>query len=272
MTYDLLSRFYDLENADFTEDLDFWVRLAKECGGPVLELGCGTGRVTQQIARAGINVVGLDYSEEMLVLARAKLNRRPELAARATLIYGDMQNFDIDVSRLSFASTADSSRLQTAPTSLHLIIVPFNTFMHLLTTADQLAMLACARKHLGPGGRLVLDMTNPAPAYADSPHETLTLERTFTDDVYHLTLQQFSTLRIDRVDQIAHIVYHYDATAADGSLKRTLVPLTLRYTFPAEMKLLLERSGFKLVHMYGDYAGSPLDDESERMIVVAEAV
>jgi len=255
MTYDLLSRFYDLENADFTEDLDFWVRLAKECGGPVLELGCGTGRVTQQIARAGINVVGLDYSEEMLVLARAKLNRRPELAARATLIYGDMQNFDIDVSRLSFASTADSSRLQTAPTSLHLIIVPFNTFMHLLTTADQLAMLACARKHLGPGGRLVLDMTNPAPAYADSPHETLTLE-----------------LRIDRVDQIAHIVYHYDATAADGSLKRTLVPLTLRYTFPAEMKLLLERSGFKLVHMYGDYAGSPLDDESERMIVVAEAV
>ena len=257
MTYDLLSRFYDLENADFTEDLDFWVRLAKECGGPVLELGCGTGRVTQQIARAGINVVGLDYSEEMLVLARAKLNRRPELAARATLLFGDMTNFDL-------------ASLFTAHCSL--IVVPFNTFMHLLTTADQLAMLACARKHLGPGGRLVLDMTNPAPAYADSPHETLTLERTFTDDVYHLTLQQFSTLRIDRVDQIAHIVYHYDATAADGSLKRTLVPLTLRYTFPAEMKLLLERSGFKLVHMYGDYAGSPLDDESERMIVVAEAV
>ena len=253
MSYDTLSRFYDLENADFIEDLDFWVQTAKESGGPVLELGCGSGRVTQQIARAGINAVGLDNSEPMLALARAKLNRRPEIAARATLVCGDMTNFNLDQ-------------------QFSLIIVPFNTFMHLLTMADQLAMLNCSRKHLIPGGKLVLDLTNPAPAYADPPTETLTHERTFRDDVNDLIIQQFSTIRLDRTAQIAHIIWHYDSIAVDDTMKRTLVPFTLRYTFPAEMGLLLERSGFRLAHLYGDYDESSLDDESERMIVVAEAV
>ncbi|MBI5082062.1 MAG: class I SAM-dependent methyltransferase, partial [Chloroflexi bacterium] len=62
MNYDVLAKFYDLENADFTDDLDFWVALAKESNGDVLEIGCGSGRVLQQIARAGINIVGIDNS------------------------------------------------------------------------------------------------------------------------------------------------------------------------------------------------------------------
>jgi SAM-dependent methyltransferase len=254
--YDSLSRFYDLENADFVEDLDFWVGLAKDSGGPVLELGCGSGRATQQIARAGVAIVGLDNSEPMLALARAKLNRKPELAARATLVHGDMTNFDL-------------SSLFTVHCSL--IICPFNTFMHLTTTAEQLALLSCARRHLNPGGLLVLDLTNPAPAYVDT-NESLTLERTFRDDENDLAIQQFATTRVDRTAQIAHILWQYDAIAADGAVQRTLVPLALRYTFPAEMSLLLERANFKLAHLYGGYDEAPLTDESERMIVVAEAI
>jgi SAM-dependent methyltransferase len=259
--YDSLSRFYDLENAGFVEDLDFWVGLSKESGGPVLELGCGSGRVTQQIARAGISITGLDNSEAMLALARAKLNRKPELAARATLVHGDMTNFDLTIRPPD----------QTTTGLFSLIICPFNTFMHLTTTAEQLALLACARRCLNPGGQLVLDLTNPAPAYLDS-NESLTLERTFRDDENDLTIQQFATTRVERAAQIAHILWQYDAIAADGAVKRTLVPLTLRYTFPAEMGLLLERANFKLAHLYGGYDESPLTDESERMIVVAEAV
>ncbi len=291
MTYDLLSRFYDLENADFTEDLDFWVGLAKEANGPTLELGCGTGRVTQQIARASCTVVGLDNSEPMLALARAKLARKPELAARATLLLGDMTNFDLyGQTGVSAPHRADTQAAphkadtQAAPHKADtqvgpyisppfgLIICPFNTFMHLLTAAEQLALLACARRHLAPGGMLALDLTNPAPAYADPPSgESLTLERTFRDDEADLTVQQFSTIRLDRTAQVAHIVWQYDAIAADGVVRRTLVPLELRYTFPAEMSLLLDRAGFRLAHLYGDYDEGPLSDESERMIVVAEA-
>jgi SAM-dependent methyltransferase len=263
MSYDRLAHFYDLENADFIEDLDFWVDLARESGGPVLELGCGSGRVTQQIARAGVTVVGLDNSPAMLDLARAKLNLKPAVAARAALLLGGMTDFDI--ARLTGLGP------NPAPSGFALIIVPFNTFMHLLTASEQLALLACARRHLAPGGRLVMDLTNPAPAYADPPAEALTFERAFRDEAAGLTIEQFSTLRLDRTAQIAHIVYRYDALAADGALNRTLIPLTLRYTFPAEMSLLLAQSGFRLAHLYGDYAGTPLEDESERMLVTAEA-
>lgn len=257
-TYDSLARFYDLENADFIEDLDFWVQLAKDSGGPVLELGCGSGRVTQQIARAGVAITGIDNSEPMLALARARLNRNAAVANRVTLINGDMTK--LEVAELN-------SKM------FNLVICPFNTFMHLLTATEQTALLTSARQRLAVGGQLILDLTNPAPAYADPPSETLTLERTFRDEARNLTIEQFSTLRLDRLDQIAHILYHYDALAADGALTRTLVPLTLRYTFPAEMALLLGQTGFRLAHLYGDYDEEvPLTDESERMIVVAEAV
>ncbi|MEK9164509.1 MAG: class I SAM-dependent methyltransferase, partial [Chloroflexota bacterium] len=230
------------------------------------------GRVTQQIARAGISVVGIDNSETMLALCRAKLARNADVAARATLLHGDMTNFDLTAHRGYKPLLRDdlTTRLLDYST-IGLVIAPFNTFMHLLTTAEQLALLTCARKHLQTGGVLALDLTNPVPAYVDT-NESLTLERTFRDDENDLTIQQFSTIRIDRALQIAHIVWQYDAIAVDGTVKRALVPLDLRYTFPAEMGLLLERTGFRLAHLYGDYDETPLTDESERMIVVGEAV
>ena len=249
MNYDALAKFYDLENADFTHDLDFWVALAKASQGEVLEIGCGSARELQQIARAGINIVGMDNSEAMLTLARAKLDRKPELAARAKLVNADMTNFALEE-------------------KFNLIIAPFNTFMHLLNVSDQIAFLTCARRHLNSGGTLVLDLTNPAPAYADT-NESLTLERAFRDEETNLTIQQFATTRVDRISQLAHILWQYDTIDSQGGVKRTLLPLDLRYTFPAEMSLLLEKCGFKLSHLYGDYDESPLDDESERMIVVA---
>lgn len=250
--YDSLARFYDLENADFIEDLDLWVNLAKAAGGTTLELGCGTARVTQQIARAGLSVVGLDNSEAMLEIARAKLARKPALAARAKLVKAAMTDFDLGQ-------------------QFDLIIAPFNTFMHLQTAAEQLALLGCSRRHLRPGGTLALDLANPALAYADD-NESLTLERTFRDDEADLTIQQFSTIRLERTAQVAHIVWQYDAVAADGAVRRTLVPLALRYTFPAEMSLLLDRAGFRLAHLYGGYDEAPLTDDSHRMIVIAHAV
>jgi SAM-dependent methyltransferase len=282
MLYDTLARFYDLENADFTDDLEFWVRLAKERGGPVLELGCGTGRVTQQIARAGCAIVGLDNSEAMLALARAKLaraesDRNASLAARVTLVLGDMTDFEIPISQIPKSQSSvfnlQSSIANSPILQFSLIICPFNTFMHLLTPGDQLAMLACARKHLKPGGRLVLDLTNPGPVYVDGDAAgALTPQRTFRDEERNLTIQQFSTFRLERTWQLAHIQWQYDAvSSADGTVTRTLAPMTLRYTFPAEMGLLLERTGFKLARFYGDWAESPLTDDSERMIVVAEA-
>ena len=251
MTYSLLSRYYDLENADFTEDLDFWLALAEEYGDPIVELGCGTGRVLLNLARRGHALTGVDDSPGMLARLEEKLRvaTGKHLPTAPTLLRARMDNF---FSAESFA----------------LALMPFNTFMHLLALEEQMAALTFIRQHLRPGAMLALDMPNPGEAYA-ATEQGLTLERTFTDGAH--TVQQFSSVSIDRAGQLAHILWLYDSVAPDGAVTRTTVPLTLRYTFPGEMRLLLEKCGFALAQLYGDYDRAPFADGSPRMIVLAEA-
>lgn len=252
MSYALLARYYDLENAAFTEDLDYWLELAESCAGAVLELGCGTGRVLLNLARRGWAVTGIDNSPEMLARLHAKLQAASgrHLAAPPTIVQAGLEDFELGQ---TFA----------------LAILPFNTFMHLLTTEAQLAVLARIRRHLAPGGALALDLPNPGEAYA-AQEQGLTLERTFSDG--DRTVQQFSSIALDRAAQMARITWLYDSTGPQGDLQRSLVPLSLRYTFPAEMRLLLERCGLALEHVYGDYDRSPYADGAPRLLVVARAV
>jgi SAM-dependent methyltransferase len=255
--YALLSRYYDLENAAFTEDLEFWIELAEEYGGPVLELGCGTGRVLLQIARRGLPITGVDNSPEMLARLEEKLRAAPQFSkggwpgeAAPTLINADIQSFSRN-------------------TQYAIAFMPFNTFMHLLTLEAQTAALNNIRKHLQAGAPLVLDVVNPFLAYA-TEEQGLTLERTFADG--ERAVQQFSQMRLERAAQTAHITWLYDSVGPDGDVNRLTVPLTLRYTFPAEMRLLLEKCGFRLTHLWGDYDRTPFGDDAPRMLVMAEAV
>lgn len=251
MTYELMARYYDLENADLTEDLDFWLELAETYSGPILELGCGTGRVLLNLARRGYEVTGLDNSPAMLARLAAKLQAASpqHLARRPNVVQADMRVFALG---------------QT----FHLAIMPFNTFMHLLTFEDQLAALTHIRSHLEPGALLVLDLINPADAYA-AQEQGLTLERELQDG--DRLVQVFSTLTLDRTAQVAHIRWLYDAIAPDGTVQRTVIPTVFRYTLPGEMRLVLERGGFALTHLYGDYDHTPLADGLPRMIVMATA-
>jgi SAM-dependent methyltransferase len=251
MSYARLARYYDLENADLTEDLDFWIELAEEYGDPILELGCGTGRVLLNLARRGHRLTGVDNAPEMLSLLQAKLQlaSNRHLAQPPELIESSMEAF-------------------RTPQAFRLALMPYNTFMHLLSPEAQIAALTRIRQHLAPGGALALDMPNPGEAYA-AQEQGLTLERTFADG--DRTVQQLSSVSIDRAAQLAYITWLYDATAPDGGLTRTIVPLTLRYTFPGEMRLLLERCGLALLHLYGNYDRSPYADGAPRMLVLATA-
>ncbi len=246
-SYAQIARFYDWENAEFTEDLPFWCELARERGGPVLELGCGSGRVLLHLAREGFETTGVDSSPEMIALARARMEKQPALANRIQLFETDFRRIDLKK-------------------KFPLVIAPFHTFSHLTEPADIDAALGAIAAHLAPGGSLALALPNPIPIYSALP-EGIVLERTFRDGERGATVQQFSSLRVDRVAQLGHITWIYDEIDPAGKVTRTTVPMTLRYFFPNEIPLLFERAGLRLSHLWGDYDRSPFAEDSPVLLV-----
>lgn len=125
-------------------DLAFFVEAAKESGGPVLEVGCGTGRVLIPTARAGVEIVGLDLSPHMLDVCRKRLrDESADVQSRVRLVQADMRDFELSQ-------------------AFQLVTTPFRSFQHLTTVEDQLACLKCIQRHLVKGGRLILDVFNPS--------------------------------------------------------------------------------------------------------------
>ena len=248
-SYTSIARFYDLENADFTEDLPLWTELARAQGGPILELGCGSGRVLLNLAREGSAVTGVEKSPAMLALARNRLALQPSIAGRISLLEDDF------------------TRIRLGK-SFPLILLPFNTFAHMVDPADVHAALKTISLHLAPGGQAALALPNPIPIYGDPP-ESLVLERIFRDEARGLTIQQYSSLRVDRAAQLGYITWIYDEIDPSGKVTRTTVPMTLRYFFPNELTILFERNGLRLQHLWGDYDRSPFSEDSPVLIAVA---
>lgn len=136
--------------ADAMHDTPFYLALAREAaahGHAVLELGCGTGRVTLPIAREGIDAAGLDNAEAMLAIARRKAAAED---LYVTWVKADMRDFDLG-------------------RSFGLIIIPYRSFLHLLTEADQAACLAAVYRHLIPGGRFALNFFAPPFSVGQAP-------------------------------------------------------------------------------------------------------
>ncbi len=242
--YEKLARFYDLEHADLTADVVFFLYFAREAGGPVLEVGCGTGRLLLPLLGAGIEVTGVDLSPAMLARARDKLGDK------VPLIEGDM-------------------RTVTLPQRYALIIISINTFMHLITTADQLAALANLARYLTPGGRVIVDLPAGDELAHQDPDARLTLEKTFFDPDSGHRIMKLVASRVDWTTQRQEITYVFDELLKDGGVQRTVVPMTLRHVFRYELELLLDRAGYSLEDLYGDYDLSSYGEGGPRMIAVA---
>ena len=225
--------------------------LLKQAHGPILECGCGTGRILLPLARAGFTVTGLDNSSAMLDIARQKLTQEtPEIQARVTLVQGEMTQIELN-GRYT------------------LIIIPYNTLLH-LTPAQVNQTLANLRQLLGTDGRLFIDIVNPF-AMAQMPDDRMiTLEQTFTDPHTGHTVLQFASSWPDNEAQILHITWIYDVTPANGGpIHRTISQFTYHYLYPHELELQLRQSGFQLEALWGDYNRSPFDEESDRLLVIA---
>lgn len=244
--YDLLARYYDLEHGDIAVDVPLYLDFARRAGGPVLELGCGTGRLLVPLAQAGYEVVGLDRSAAMLARAEARL-AAAGLSNRVTLIQANMIDFHLDQ-------------------SFGLALFALNTFMHLSEQSDQIAALTCARQHLRLGGLLILDLPGPSEPFLIQPGLILSGQFRTAEGS---TVLKFTDSHYDRAQQVEEITTIYDETDAAGVTHRTVIPLRLRYVFRYELELLLRLAGLHLEAVYGDYDLRPFDEEAPRLITVS---
>lgn len=242
-------------------DVNFYRDAVHEFGDPVLELGCGTGRITLALAEAGHRVTGLDISERMLERCNQKRAGLPtEARERVHLVQGDMTRFDLGE-------------------KFQVVIIPFRPLQHLLEVDDQMSCLASVRKHLrGKGhlgkksGRLILDVFQTDAERMHDPEyqkEGPVTEYSMPDGRRVRIAERVAAFH--RAEQRNDVEMIFYVTDAQGKEERLVFAWTLRYFFRYEVEHLLARCGFRVSAVYGDFDRSPLVDTSPEMIFVAEA-
>ena len=249
--YAMLPELYDLEHAGFSDDIDLYLRLAEVVGDPILELGCGTGRVLIPLAAAGHRVTGIDRSPPMLGRARSVL-QESGFSDRVALMEGSMTEAD-----------------RAAGGPFGLVIVSLNGLMHLPTKLEQRAALSASHRALDPRGMLVIDALSPNPE----------LLATFDGRVQHegswrkadgTTIDRFTSRTYSPAQQRIDTELWYDIIDPAGRLHRVRSGFPMRYVVPSEIELMLEVAGFAEWTLYGSYDLDLYDDSSDRLIVTAE--
>ena len=240
---------YDVAYAWHTADIPFWVERAKQAKGPVLEVGCGTGRVLIPTLRAGVDAEGLDLHPGMLEVLKQKA---AAAGLTAQVHPADMRDFTM-VRRYA------------------LITIPFRGFMHLLTTEDQLRALRCIREHLEPGGALVLNLFYPMFSVIAEPGDEERVEHEFPHPETGLPVALVSVRReYDRVHQLLRAqmeVRESDARGYAGAVHRH--SFSLRWTYRFEMELLLRSTGFSRYEVAGGFDGRPFARDTDEMVWTA---
>jgi ubiquinone/menaquinone biosynthesis C-methylase UbiE len=235
-------------------DVDFYERFARDGGGPVLELACGTGRIALPLAERGLEITGVDISEGMLAIARRKAAALPEAARqRLTLVRQDMSELDLD------------HRFNS-------VFIALRSFQALLTVELQRRTLAAIRRHLLPGGRLALHLfdprfdlltDDPARRPAQSGVDAMTGSRYMAEVVRS---------EFDRVAQVRRDLWLYVEYATDNAvLDHARREMALRWTWRWELRHLLELCGFVVEVEHSDFDGSA-PAYGKELIVVARVI
>jgi SAM-dependent methyltransferase len=239
---------YDRLLGDFDYGLTFYGDLARQAGGPVLDIACGTGRILLPCLEAGIDIEGLDLYEGMLAQLREKALAKG-LSPRL--------------------HQADMSDFQTGR-QYALIMIPFNAVIHNLTTDDQIRCLTRCREHLLPGGLLAFDTFFPAAEVVNVPPATRVLEGETRDPQTGLRIRAYDTRTFDRVAQTQHSLMDIEFVNGDGELVRVeRFEFTTRWMYKNEMELLLRLAGFTRWEICGDFDRRPMERETDLQIVLA---
>ncbi len=231
---------YDLEYEERDEDIEFYRCLARDAG-EVLELGCGTGRLSVPMAETGASVVGVD-------VASAMLGRLRERVAETKL--------DIEVVQADFRFLELARRFP-------LVALPFNAIHHVFTAEEILALFDTVKAHLAPGGRFALDLIVPDARYYDRDPEGVHELRHFPDPMGG-RMTSWENGWYDRLTQVNHVRYHYKR--ANG--RHQVLEIPLRMYYPQEMLGLVRLAGWRMLRCDQDFSGTPLGREGHKMVLV----
>jgi SAM-dependent methyltransferase len=248
--YDLIAPFYDIEHAPFDEDLSLYMSFAGLCGGPLLELACGSGRLLVPLAREGYELTGVDSSASMLNLARGALEQAG-VAAKCKLVQENMYSLHLGQQfRLAF--------------------IALGSFAHVYTRKEQRQTLATVHNHLVPRGRFILDISNADVRYMEHLSGQLLHQGTWQRDDGSM-LSHFVSPASSPSRHLLELTHFYEEHRQGEAVKRTVIRTHLYLFERNEMELLLEEAGFVITDVYGDYELTPFEHDSPRMIFITEA-
>ena len=248
--YDLIAPFYDTEHAHFDEDVNLYINFAEMCGGPLLELACGSGRLLVPLACEGYKLTGVDSSRSMLNLAQHALEQAG-VADQCTLVQENMRTMHLGQHfRLAF--------------------IALGSFGHICTRQEQRQALAVIRDHLTVGSRFILDISNADVRYMEQLSGQVLHQGTWKREDGAL-LSHFVSPASSATKHLLELTHFYEEHRQGEAVQRTVTTTHLYLFEKNEVELLLEEAGFEIKDVFGDYELSPFEHESPRMIFIAQA-
>ena len=248
--YDSIAPFYDIEHAEFDDDLDMYRNFAEICGGKILELACGSGRLLLPLAREGHTLVGVDTSSAMLDLAQRALNAAG-IAERCQLVQQDMCTLQLQEKfRLAF--------------------VALGSFGHITTRQRQQQALTAIRQHLSKSATFILDISNEDARYMEHLSGYMLHQGTWPQqDGSHIT--HFISPASSNTSHLLELTHFYDVYRQGEAVRRTVSQTDLYLFERNETEFLLDQAGFLIKDLYGNYDFGPYEHGSPRMIFITEA-
>jgi SAM-dependent methyltransferase len=250
--YDALADLYDAEWQELTTDIPFLAETARQYGGPALDLAAGTGRVTFPIAETGLEVVAMDNSASMLQRGEEALaGQDAAIRERVTFMTGDMARFQIG-------------------RQFRFICISQNSFLLLADRKDQEQCLRCIYDHLDPEGRFVVDIYSPRFDLIGQKENDIQFLRHFFLPEQQAVVMQWEYAVRNMAAQTMDIDFLYEVYDKQGQLTRRTHQLHMAIVFRYEMQYLLEKHGFVVETVYGDYDKTIFGPDSPQMIFLCK--
>jgi SAM-dependent methyltransferase len=252
-SYDDIAKYYDVDMGvnNNNDDVEFYLDYANRCNNEILELACGTGRITLPLLRKGYRVTGIDSSILMLKELSKKMENDHNLLVKdnLTIHHKNMLDFNIDK-------------------QFSLILCPFCAFTYLTTETEQVIFLKNIYKHLKLNGIFIVDSFIPKYNILTQPNPVKMFDYERKIDA-EKSIRRSKIIEQDLTTQINKITRNYEIFNKEGHLiEKFSMNDEIRYTFKRELELLLQQNNFIIQSVYGDYKYSPFDYSADKMVFV----